>query len=127
MTTIEMLQAVKTLLTDINGITSVEIGIEPNLSPSQYPMIRIVPIRSETSDRFYGAEKTLIDIYIGTHQNKADGLEANYAQLNAWEQEIKHRIATNTNPPFIQWKTTQHDEDRLPGVKVLIMSIEAEG
>jgi len=129
MTTIEMLQATKALLSNIQGINSVAIGVEPNIHPNKYPMIRIVPVRSERSDRFIGAEKTQLDIYIATHQNKVDGLEANYAQLNAWETAVKSALEANTQPntPLYTWQSTIHDEDRLPQVKALILSVVAEG
>lgn len=124
MTTIQILSHLKQLLSTVTGINTIEIGIEKDLNPTDYPMIRIVPLKS-SDGTVLGSEKTQIDILVGSNLSDFVGLEANYMQLNDWEEQIKTILGTNSQVATYQWQDTTHDEDRLPAVKLLIMSVTA--
>ena len=59
---IQLAKIAKTALTGINGINTLAIGIEPNLSPKQYPMIRIVPVESRPDQSISQYNRATIDI-----------------------------------------------------------------
>ena len=124
MTTIQILTHLKQILTPINDIKTVKIGIEKDLNPTNYPMIRIVPTKSTKGDAL-GSEITQIDILVGGNLDAFDGLEANYTQLNEWEESIKTILATNDDVATFIWQDTIHDEDKLLAVKLLIMDVLA--
>ncbi|MBD3768101.1 MAG: hypothetical protein IE928_09175, partial [Gammaproteobacteria bacterium] len=103
---IDVAKHLKTALTGIDGINTVAIGIEPNISPKDYPMIRIVPVNAVPDDSLTHYERIQFDVFVGLADKlDKDGYELIYETLESWEAEIKARISTNANAAFF-WKGT---------------------
>ena len=60
----KLLKQIKERLTNLDGIKTLKIGIEPNISPSDYPIIRIVANRNTIADDF---DKWANDIYFSVY------------------------------------------------------------
>ena len=89
----EYLKEIGNLLIGIKGIKSLKIGLEPNISPSDYPIIRIVPNEIRLSDDFdLWACDISFSVYFGAQLHEKIGLEKIYAELYALEYEIKERL-----------------------------------
>lgn len=124
---IEVARHIKSALTGISGIKTVEIGIEPNLSPKDYPIIRIVPTVTKPDNVLANTEETPFDIYVGiADKTERDGLETVYEALEAYQNEIIKRLHLSNEATFF-WRQTRQDEDRLANVKVIAIRVDAIG
>lgn len=74
-------------LADITGVTTCRIGWESNISPADWPLIRITPERI-TPGRPYGGRTGSVLIYLGMPITEAEGLEEVYEQLLELEAEV---------------------------------------
>jgi len=124
---IKVAKVAKDALMGIPGITTVKIGIEPNITPKDYPIIRIVPVDARPDNSIAGHERVSLDIYIGIADKFAkDGYEAIYEALQTFENDVKSRLNAASGAAFF-WKLTKQDEDRLQNVKVIVARFEALG
>ena len=126
---IDLLNAVKEKLATIQGITTTNIGLEPNISPKSYPLIRIVPQR--TTGQQYIREKYNFFVYIGFKLQESQGYETIYQTLYDVEKQVKELIVPEVidasgHQFIIKFKESLNDEDKLKGFKVMVMSFEAE-
>lgn len=88
MTLNEALSSMKAKLATVAGIKTVKIGIEANMSPADYPMIRVVPNRLLPGDPSHFRVCEVL-VYFGLPILEAkDGLEAVLTQLMALEEQI---------------------------------------
>lgn len=113
------LEAVRDLLATIPGVKSCAIGIERNISPADYPMIRIVPSRL-TPGVPYNKRTAESLIYFGVPKANSEGLENVYKALFCLEADILAKLKT-IDCRYIETIT---DEDRLDTYK--LMTIRAE-
>jgi hypothetical protein len=133
MTAWEILAQIKGTLALVDGIATCAIGLEANITPSDYPLIRIVPTRLIPKDEVGNRALIELTLYFGDALlESADGLEAVYQRLLALESEIGlevlfgaawvdgHRLSAR----FID---TLFDEDRLPHYKMMASRFEVEG
>lgn len=74
-------------LADITGVTTCRIGWEANISPADWPLIRITPERI-TPGRPYAGRTGSVLIYLGIPITEAEGLEEVYEQLLEFEAEV---------------------------------------
>lgn len=128
MTPWEILTQIKETLAAIPGIASCQIGLEANITPSDYPLIRIVPTRL-TPDDDVGDRATLeVTVYFGDALlESSDGLETVYAGLFTREAAIREAILfTAKRTAWLAGTTmtaryvdTLFDEDRLPHYKMM--------
>jgi hypothetical protein len=116
---ITALENARDALADIPGVVSCKIGIEKNLSPADYPMIRLVPSRLSPG-RPYSARTIQTFIYFGAPVTESEGLESVYAALSALELSIIEVLRTLQG----RYIATVTDEDRLDTYK--LMAIECE-
>jgi hypothetical protein len=116
---ITSLEHARDVLADIPGVVSCKIGIEKNLSPADYPMIRLVPSRLSPG-RPYSARTIQTFIYFGAAVTESEGLESVYAALSAMELSIIEVLRTLQG----RYIATVTDEDRLDTYK--LMAIECE-
>lgn len=124
---IEVAKIAKTALEGIAGINTVEIGIAKNISPKDYPIIRIVPVDSRPDQSISDYKRVNLTVFIGvSNLSDKDGMEAIYETLEQWEREVIERLNTAQGAAFF-WKGTKQDEDRLQNVKVLALQFEALG
>lgn len=136
MTPYALLTLIKTTLAAIPGVVSCKIGLEANITPADYPLIRLVPSRLQPPAEGATRRGMELLIYCGTPLLEAsDGLEAVYEELLELEGAILEAVqfaviqAGLSAGAFLR---TEHvetitDEDRLPHYKLFAMRWRVEG
>lgn len=136
MTPFAQLTLIKTTLAAVPGAVSCKIGLEAAITPDDYPLIRIVPVRLLPQDVGQARRQMELLIYFGAPTLEAsDGLEAVYSTLLTMEAAIKERMtltvvktARDTGEHLkTQYIETVTDEDRLPHYKLFAMRWRVEG
>jgi hypothetical protein len=115
------LETLRDAMADIDCVNSCKIGIEAGISPADYPMIRLVPIRM-TPGRPYEHRTAEVAVYFGDDTTNAEGLELVYQNLLNMEADIINTIKAN-NGRYIETVT---DEDRLDTYKLMFIRFEIE-
>ena len=110
------LEAVRTALAALPGVTTCKIGMEDNISPADYPLIRIVPGRI-TPGRPYNNREVEISLYFGAPIANSAGLEAVYSALFDLEAQILAVVRAFGG----SYLDTITDEDRLPMYKLMVI------
>lgn len=113
------LEAVRDALADIAGVASCKIGLEPNISPADYPLIRLVPSRL-TPGKPYGNRTIETLIYFGTQTATSEGLETVYENLFTLESAIIAAVQDFGG----RYRETITDEDRLDAYKLMTIRCE---
>lgn len=113
------LTAARDALAAIPGVASCKVGLEANISPADYPMIRLVPARI-TPGRPYFNRTAEVQIYFGAATANSIGLEQVYADLFDLEAEILH-VVRGLGAKYIETVT---DEDRLDAYKLMAARVE---
>ena len=126
MSTMTTLEALESSLAVISSLTlagaetpphgSCGIGLEANMGPADYPMIRLVPSRL-TPGRPYGNRTIETMIYFGAQTANSEGLETVYADLFRMEREILS-VLRSAGHRYIETIT---DEDRLDAYKLMVI------
>lgn len=106
-------------LAELDGLSSCQIGLEANISPEHYPLVRLVPARF-TPGRPYGNRTCEVLLYFGARIANSQGLEEVYRGLFALETAILGSLRTLG----VRYVETITDEDRLDTYK--LMAIRAE-
>jgi len=119
MAAIDILETYRDALGILAGVASCKVGIEANLGPADYPMIRLVPIRL-TPGKPYAGRTIETMIYFGAQTALAEGLETVYQDLFTLETLILAQVQA-LGGRYIETIT---DEDRLDAYK--LMTIRAE-
>lgn len=109
-TAMTTLEAARDALALIAGVASCKIGLEANISPADYPLIRLVPSRL-TPGRAYAGRTVETLIYFGAQTVKSEGLETVYDDLFALESAIIAKVQGLGG----RYRETITDEDRLEG------------
>ena len=83
-TVMTTLEAARDAMALIAGVASCKIGLESNISPADYPLIRVVPSRL-TPGKPYG-NRTMIEtlIYFGAQTAKSEGWKRCTATCSTW-------------------------------------------
>lgn len=113
-TAMDTLEAARDSLKTITGVASCKIGLEPNISPADYPLIRLVPSRL-TPGKPYGGRTVETLIYFGAQTAKSEGLETVYSDLFDLEAAILAKVKALGGRYF----ETITDEDRLDAYKLM--------
>lgn len=120
------LEALRNKLALVAGVTTCKIGMEANMTPADYPMVRIVPstVRHST---VLGRRECDVTVYFGQaiHEFTAD-LEDLYSELFALEA-LLITAAQSTPGIFVSYKETVLDEDRLDAYKLMALQMVVEG
>jgi hypothetical protein len=95
----------------IPGVASCKVGMEMNISPRDYPLIRLVP-STLTPGAPYGARTIDTLITFGAQVTESEGLEAVYAALFDLELAIREAVRALGG----RYLTTVTDQDALPFV-----------
>lgn len=116
MEVMELLEAMRDKLALLPGVKTCKIGMEANISPDDYPMVRLVP--STVRNGSFTGRQVDLTIYFGQPIHEfTDGLESLYASLFALEAEIIAAVrGTGLNAAYDE---TVLDEDRLEAYKVM--------
>lgn len=135
-----LLESLKTALATITGVTTCKIGLEENITPDDYPIIRIVPSRMEpamflTSGAVVTRKGDVL-IYFGMpvqpFDDTADSggrtrLEKVYKALFDMEAAIMGKISPPpTGVKAVRYLETITDEDRLETYKLMAVRCEVE-
>ena len=115
------LETLRDNLADISGVQSCKIGIEAGISPADYPLIRIVPVRF-TPGKPYNERTAEISVYFGVDVSESQGLEYVYEELLNLEAEILKTIKSSGG----KYIETVTDEDRLDTYKLMFIRFEIE-
>jgi hypothetical protein len=116
------LEAARDAFATIPGVASCKIGLEPNISPEDYPLIRIVPFRI-TPGRPYGNRSSETFVYFGVPVATSEGLESVYAELFELEAAILAKLKTLQG----RYVETITDEDRIDTYKLMSIRCFLEG
>ena len=120
MTTME---TARDALAVVAGVASCKIGLEANISPADYPLIRLVPARI-TPGRPYANRTAEVLIYFGMDRGEAeDGLETVYEKLFELEAAILVVLKTLQG----RYVETLTDSDELPTYKIMAIRAELQG
>lgn len=111
-------KALKDALALIDGVTSCQIGVEKNIGPASYPMIRIVPERVTPGK--YKDRTVECGIYFGVNVTESEGLEKVYEDLSTLERSIIAALK-EAGGRYIETIT---DEDRLDTYKLMFIRCE---
>lgn len=130
-----MLEAMRDALKTITGVTSCKVGLEANISPADYPLIRVVPSRADAKHIDVCGNITRrraeVLIYFGTTTLEADsgGLEQVYEDLFDLETEILGKMMPTPPSGILDFKylETITDEDRLDAYKLMAIRCEVVG
>lgn len=120
------LTALREQLAAVPGVATCRIGMEADLRPSDYPMVRLVPA-SLTDSRVIGRRRCELTVYFGQPIEEFDGgLEAQYASL--FEMESALLTAAQATPDvWVQYVETVLDEDRVDAYKLMALRLVVEG
>lgn len=120
----EILGALRDRLSDVAGIQTCKIGLEPNMTPADYPIIRLVPSIIGPSD----ASRRKLDllVYYGAPLQAFDGLDAVYGELLRLEEQIVERMRIGDGYR-IRHVETITDEDRISTYKLFMSRFEVVG
>ena len=118
-TAMTTLEAARDALAVIVGVASCKIGLEANISPSDYPLIRLVPSRL-TPGRPYGNRTIETLVYFGAQTAKSEGLETVYGDLFDLESAIIAAVQGLGG----RYRETIADEDRLDAYKLMTIRCE---
>lgn len=113
------LNAARDSLATIPGVASCAVGLESNIGPGDYPLIRLVPSRL-TPGRPYNERTIETLIYFGASTTLSEGLANVYSDLFALEAAIIAKIKALGG----RYLETITDEDRLDAYK--LMTIRAD-
>jgi hypothetical protein len=102
-------------------VKTCKIGVEAGISPVDYPLIRLVPVRVVPGSP-YNRRTAEISIYFGVNITESEGLEYVYQQLLVLEAEIIKTIKANDG----RYIETITDEDRLDTYKLMFIRFEIE-
>lgn len=126
-----LFESIKSALATISGVASCRIGLEDNITPDDYPLIRIVPSRI-ADEMLDGERRAEMLIYFGLPIQSFDDtpdsggrvrLEKVYAALFDLEDAIRDKLA----PLNVRYLETITDEDRLDTYKLMAVRCEVEG
>lgn len=103
-------------LAGVGGAKTVRLGLEANVTPDDYPIVRLVPTRAAPLAN-HPHRKVEVLVYFGDRLLDFDGLAAVYARLLDLEEQIVAVVGSGAG-----WKAvhvdTVFDEDRLPAYKI---------
>ena len=122
MTIMQSLEAAREAFQLIPGVKSCRIGVEANISPDDYPLVRVVPDRM-VPGRPYGNRTATCTLYFGMPIAESEGLEHVYGQLLELEALILSELQTLGG----RYLETIMDSDRLPTYKLAAIRCELRG
>ena len=117
--------ALRTALAAISGVETCKVGIEAGMSPADYPMIRVVPMRL-VPGKPYSNRTATVNVYFGANVGETQddgsvyGLEYVYKTLSTLEDEIIQVIKAQGH----KYIDTVTDEDRLDTFKLMVVRCE---
>jgi hypothetical protein len=106
------LETLRDELAAIDGVQSCKIGVEADVSPADYPMVRLVPLRIIPGRPYQNREAEVL-VYFGAPVAHSEGMEAVYDALFALELAIL-RILRSSGHRYRETITDDAEGLRLP-------------
>lgn len=116
------LEAMRDALALIPGVASCKVGLEANIGPADYPLVRLVPSRIIPGRPYHARECDTL-IYFGAPIANSEGMEAVYTSLFAMEAEILAVLKAQG----ARYRETVTDEDRLDAYKLMAIRADIVG
>ncbi|MBE2294768.1 MAG: hypothetical protein IAF00_07445 [Phycisphaerales bacterium] len=135
MTPFETLVYLREVLKLLPDVASCKIGLEANIVPESYPLIRLVPSLLLPQEVGALRRRTRLLVYFGVNLlESSDGLEAVYEGLLNQEQAIRDAMMRTAVKAAcsqgkrikVEYVDTITDEDRLPLYKLMASRFEVE-
>lgn len=123
--TVIVLEALRDLLGAVAGVQTARIGLEAGMSADDYPIVRVVPSSSRTSEfGLAGLRGHEVLVYFGQPITESDtgGLEALYSELYGMEVALIEALP-DAGDWVARWQETITDEDRVPGYKLMALRL----
>lgn len=122
-----VLTSLRNTLAAVPGVVTCKIGIEANMTPADYPMVRIVPSVTRPSALLDVIRSHECLIYFGqpVHEFEA-GLEALYTGIFALEVALINALPLS-GEWVARWQETITDEDRVDGYKLMALRVVVDG
>ena len=121
-----LLVAVRDQLATVPGVLTCRIGWEADITPDDYPLVRIVPNRMRDG-RSIGRRSVDAVVFFGRPIHEFEnGLEALYAEVMAMESALI-TAAEQTPGVAVLYRETILDEDRNDAYKLLGLVVEIVG
>jgi len=112
------LTTLRTSLAGVAGVVTCKVGLESNMTPADYPMVRIVPSKV-ADDTTLGRRRTEVLIYFGQPIHEfTDGIESLWSSHLAMEALLVDKALRTANISF-EYIDTVLDEDRIDAYKVM--------
>ena len=119
-----LLVALRDTLGAVPGIQTSRIGLEANMTPADYPMVRIETSRL-TESGVLGRRGADVLVYFGMPLHEfTDGLEAMLEKLLALEASLVE--AATSGPAFCRYIETIADEGRVDGYRLMALRLRVE-
>ena len=117
------LTALRDALAALPWVTTCRIGMEANMTPADYPMVRIVPSVARYGSLVQSRACEVL-VYFGRDVHEFDaGMEALYEQLLSDEAEILAAAGAAVRFDYVE---TIFDEDRVDAYKLLAIRATVE-
>jgi hypothetical protein len=121
-----VLEALRDKLALVSGVATCKIGMEANMTPDAYPMVRIVPSTVTYAD-VIGKRRCNVLVYFGQAIHEfTGGLESLYDNLFTMETALLE-AAQSTPDVYVEYVETVLDEDRLAAYKLMGLRLMIEG
>jgi hypothetical protein len=119
-----LLTSLRDALATVAGVATCKIGLEANMTPADYPMVRIVPSRVANGE-VIGRRSVGVLIYFGQPIHEfSSGLEAQWQSLLAMESALLDKAQQTAT--FV-YSETILDEDRNEAYTLLAIRGEVQG
>ena len=128
MTTYDVLVSVRDALAKVAGVKTCKIGMEPEITPEDYPLVRIVPsILRDGVPRGVARECEAL-LYFGLNVHDFEGgLEAVYAKMLEFEQQLLAAARSATAVGSVVLIETILDEDKIEAFKTMALKVKIVG
>lgn len=124
MSTYTLLTELRDALAAVAGVATCKIGLEANMTPSDYPMVRLVPSRLANGD-VRGRRAIELLIYFGQPIHEfTGGMEAEWQSLLTMEAAL---LAVLQQTGTAIYQETILDEDRVDAYKLLAIRCRLDG
>lgn len=120
------LSAVRDHLGSLPGVATSRIGLEANMTPADYPMVRIVPSAIRNGAAVAGRACDVL-IYFGEPVHEfTDGMEAQWQSLLAMESTMLDALRVVPGVRLVRYIETILDEDRIEAYKLLAIRAQVQ-
>lgn len=116
------LQTLRDALAALPGVATCKVGLEPNIGPADYPLVRIVPSRITPGAPYHKRSAECL-IYFGAPIVASEGTEAVYSALFDLEAAIIGVLKSAGH----RYTETITDEDRLDTYKLMTIRCTVMG